>query len=156
MSPRRITGENSWGHHSWGLEEGTSREKGPRFPSSISERPSRPLGPQRNYAIVTGGAFASAQSASRSARRRGSSAPLKVHQKRQRKMSHLFSCEGGERLCQRERERTLVISLALTGGLRVRQDKGKGNQTKRSDAGNEGTPRIDGPILITISLSASA
>lgn len=89
---------------------------------------------------LAGLAFASARSASRSARRRGSSVPLKVHSKRRRKMLHLLLLRERRVSRQMERggERTLVISLPSTKGwecawIRARATKQRDRRRKQGN-----------------------
>lgn len=113
-----------------------------RFPSSLSLKGHR--GPlvlgEITRSWLAGLAFASARSASRSARRRGSSVPLKVHSKRRRKMLHLLLLRERRVSPQMERggERTLVISLPSTEGwecawIRARATKQRDRRRKRGN-----------------------
>lgn len=135
VSPCRITGEN----HSWGLEGG----KGPRFPSSISERPSRPLGSSvklrdRDWRGVCFRSKCIAKCTSA----RLECAPQSALEAAAQDVASLFLRGRRAFLSEGERKRD-TRDFPCLGGLRVRLGKDKGNQTKRSDAGNERTSRMD-------------
>lgn len=134
MSPCRIT-KSFLGTR----ERNVARERVARFPSFFSERSSRPLGPRRNYAIVTDEAG-------------WRLLPLEVHREVHAGEArvHPSKCtrSGDARCCisfpsreasvslrrEREREREDIHDFPCLneGESRVRLDKGKGNQTKRS------------------------
>lgn len=106
-----------------------------RFPSSLSERPSRPLGSRRNYAIVTGGAGVRFRSKciAKCTPARLECAPQSALETATQDVASPSSARKASVPSDGERRRENTRDFpSLNGGLRVRLDKGKGNQTKRS------------------------
>lgn len=114
-----------------------------RFPSSLSERPSRPLGSRRNYAIVTSGAGVCFRSKCIAKCTPGEARvyPSKCTRNGDARCCISFFCEKDEcplRWREEERERTLVISLLSTKGwecawIRTRATKQRDRRRKQGN-----------------------